>query len=509
MPDQKISQLASGTNAQTGDLFVIARSGANYSLTTAQLFNAPSATATLAALTVDTNTLFVDAANNRVGINTLTPSARLDINTGASASAIVMQAASDTAAQMQLGVGANGGSAPALVSTGNGLQIATTSASAITLFTNSVERMRLDSSGNLGIGTTSPAGKLHITGSTSSFVFNTTGTELYNTNSGAVKLYASNAAGFLSMGAGGRDNDLILSAAGNLGLSVTPAAWTSTARAIQFGVTGSLHSAVSGSDYVALDYNVVVLTGGTTYRQTDVASRYRQLSGQHQWFTAPSGTAGATITFTQAMTLDASGKLQIGATGPATFDRVIISGTDATANDLTLHGAATSQVRINFSRPSGLGQGEIGYNMSTDVMRFVTAAVDRWRINASGHFLASADATYDIGASGATRPRNLYLAGLIKLDSASDASIVSTRTGGASVKIEGGGSFGFVQVTTNHPLQIATNNTERVRVKAEGQVRFVPLAAAPTTSVEDGDVYYDSGTNKLRVRAGGAWVDLH
>jgi hypothetical protein len=51
--------------------------------------------------------------------------------------------------------------------------------------------------------------------------------------------------------------------------------------------------------------------------------------------------------------------------------------------------------------------------------------------------------------------------------------------------------------------------TERMRVKSAGQVRFVPLAADPTVNVEDGDVYYNSATNKLRVRAGGAWADLN
>jgi hypothetical protein len=40
------------------------------------------------------------------------------------------------------------------------------------------------------------------------------------------------------------------------------------------------------------------------------------LSGQHRWLTAPSGSANAAITFTQAMTLDASGRLGIGTTSP-------------------------------------------------------------------------------------------------------------------------------------------------------------------------------------------------
>jgi hypothetical protein len=36
-----------------------------------------------------------------------------------------------------------------------------------------------------------------------------------------------------------------------------------------------------------------------------------------------------------------------------------------------------------------------------------------------------------------------------------------------------------------------------------------PVFASAPTSPIDGQVYYDSGTNKLRVRASGAWVDLH
>lgn len=50
--------------------------------------------------------------------------------------------------------------------------------------------------------------------------------------------------------------------------------------------------------------------------------------------------------------------------------------------------------------------------------------------------------------------------------------------------------------------------TERFRVKSTGQTRFLPLAADPS-GAENGDVYYNSTTSKLRVRAGGAWVDLH
>lgn len=38
-----------------------------------------------------------------------------------------------------------------------------------------------------------------------------------------------------------------------------------------------------------------------------------------------------------------------------------------------------------------------------------------WQFSASGHFLAQTDNTYDIGASGATRPRNVFVGGYIQV----------------------------------------------------------------------------------------------
>jgi len=44
-------------------------------------------------------------------------------------------------------------------------------------------------------------------------------------------------------------------------------------------------------------------------------------------------------------------------------------------------------------------------------MEFGTSNVVRWSVSTAGHFLAFADNTYDIGATGATRPRNVFVAG--------------------------------------------------------------------------------------------------
>jgi hypothetical protein len=71
--------------------------------------------------------------------------------------------------------------------------------------------------------------------------------------------------------------------------------------------------------------------------QTGYASLYQQNGGKHIWNTAPSGTAGNAISFTQAMTLGTNSGLSIGTT------------TAAPSNGLLVAGAATfsSDVKVN------------------------------------------------------------------------------------------------------------------------------------------------------------------
>jgi hypothetical protein len=101
-------------------------------------------------------------------------------------------------------------------------------------------------------------------------------------------------------------------ASGNFGLGVTPSAW-SIGKNIDFGPTG----AVDSDGYTRLLDNVYYNAAWKT-KVTGQSSYYQMGVGVHSWFTAPSVTAGSTPTFTQAMTLDASGNLGIGTTSPAT-----------------------------------------------------------------------------------------------------------------------------------------------------------------------------------------------
>lgn len=51
--------------------------------------------------------------------------------------------------------------------------------------------------------------------------------------------------------------------------------------------------------------------------------------------------------------------------------------------------------------------------------------------------------------------------------------------------------------------------TRQVRIKQDGRINLIGAASDPTFNVENGDIYYNTGSGKFRGRASGAWVDLN
>ncbi len=110
---------------------------------------------------------------------------------------------------------------------------------------------------------------------------------------------------------------LRLDASGNLGLGVTPSAWDSSILTAFQVRSASLSSVPSGGNDAYFSSNAFY-NASWKYITSTFATQYRQSNGTHAWYNAPSGTAGNAITFTQAMTLDASANLGIGLTSPGT-----------------------------------------------------------------------------------------------------------------------------------------------------------------------------------------------
>ena len=206
-------------------------------------------------------------------------------------------------------------------------------------YSSGSEQMRLTSTG-LGIGTSSPSEKLHVQKAAGAYVLteSTTATNsgyrlkntqrdwyLLNDSNGRFALYDDTAAA----------TRLQVDSSGNLGLGVTPSAWT-TFKAFEFG-TANGHSlfgsgGVGGETHLGTN---VYYNAGYKYANNDYATDYKQTNGVHSWFTAPSGTAGNAISFTQALTLSAVGNLLLGGTSdPASAEKAIViyNGTAPTGN---------------------------------------------------------------------------------------------------------------------------------------------------------------------------------
>jgi hypothetical protein len=151
---------------------------------------------------------------------------------------------------------------------------------------------------------------------------------------------------FTSSSAIGNSN-LINDASGNLGLGVTPSAWASIFRTEQIGNNGGfLASRTDGINQIQFGVNAYYDGTNWIYTTNEYASRYYQANGVHSWSNAPSGTAGNTITFTQAMTLTASGSLGIGTSSPSYL--LDVNGTGRFSNLLTTAYANTGSSMGQF-----------------------------------------------------------------------------------------------------------------------------------------------------------------
>jgi hypothetical protein len=170
MANVKISGLtAAGSVANTNE-FEINEAGTSKKVTSAQIAAhvlGGSYAATLTGLTVDTNVLYVDATNNRVGINTTTPSVALDVTGSANISSNLVVTGDITIDTNALFVNSTnnrvglGNTSPAEVLDVTGTAKASTfkltnwtiteSAGVLFFATGGVNKAKLDASGNFTV----------------------------------------------------------------------------------------------------------------------------------------------------------------------------------------------------------------------------------------------------------------------------------------------------------------------------------------------------------------------
>jgi len=388
------------------------------------------------------------------------------------------------------------------------------------------------STGNVGIGTSSPSEKLHVVGKIAVSGTNpsirqtvqnayldlcggtTVGTDPAiqiagsTTTSDANKIFYNANAHVFRTSSGGSTYATI-DTSGNLGLGVTPSAQYSTVKAMQIGALGATvitgNTSAGGTSSFGQNWYVDPTTANFFYAAatSQPASRYSQYAGQHQWFNAAAGTAGNAITFTQAMTLDASGNLGVGSTSPN------IAGVNKAITLNTTNGTAGAIYEIAIN---GTNYAYLFSNASNTVLSsvqnlpllFNTNNTERARIDSSGNLgvgVTSMSQRLVAGGSANTR---------IQVDGSSTGGIYFTQSGSNAGTISGStsammfyapGASESMRLDNSGNLLVGTtsattgNGGFRVRVNTNGNSGYTNVQSEnPTTSsiFSTWDVYASS-----------------
>jgi hypothetical protein len=228
-----------------------------------------------------------------------------------------------------------------------------------------------------------------------------------------------------------------------------------------------LSGRTDGANNVALTVNAYYGTGAYRYVGTGTATLYNQQNGVHSWQTAASGTAGNAITFTQAMTLDASGRLQLGTTTAAGMLTVSApaSTTYGTFNAVS-NGFGYLTLRNNGTDCGYIGPGALGSGNqlslasagSTPIL-FGTNGSERARITAAGEFVVGST-TSAYTSSGR---------GVIEVNGSSQ-SLYGFRTGGTArgYLLHDGTNLTISNDVSAAPLIFQTAASERARITSGG-----------------------------------------
>jgi hypothetical protein len=221
-----------------------------------------------------------------------------------------------------------------------------------------------------------------------------------------------------------------LDSSGNLGLGVTPSAWGSPFLGAFEGKAGTALVGRSDAAQTFL-FNNSYFNGTNYIRKAAGYANFILLdgfSGGMGFNIAGTSTAGSTASFTQAMTLNASGRLTVG----ETTDRN--SGMIQLRQSADGYGFAAVDSGASFTahlRADAVGA-RVGNN-STVPLIFDTNSVERARIDSSGNLLVGKTATGD-STIGVEARSTGYVSSVLASSSSANSSYVLYSTGAGAYR---------------------------------------------------------------------------
>jgi hypothetical protein len=404
--------------------------------------------ATSTAITID--------SSQNVGIGTISVATKLNIRTDASDDGILLEKTDGTDIARLFHDGATTNGRFDLFSGGS---------AAVQIRANGDTHF---SGGNVGIGTSSPATKLAVSGG---YISQTDGTRtLYLGSDGTGGLFGTITNDYLRFVTNNTER-MRIDSSGNVGIGTTPSGWGGALDAIDVGPYGSFSA---DNDTTFITNNAYYNGSNWIYKNSNLAGRYRQQQGIHVWDTAASGTAGGTLTFSERMRIDSSGNVGIGtassniSAGASGSTALTISastadngnrngllelrGTRSTTGNIvsymrTFNNSATTPITdIQSIRGSADTLGE---------MAFLTSNTERMRLDSSGNLL--------IGTT--TVPTTIGGSAFVANTDARYVLILGVNTSAPRTLAQFNNSLGNVGSISTTSYSTAYNTSSDVRLK--------------------------------------------
>ena len=114
-------------------------------------------------------------------------------------------------------------------------------------------------------------------------------------------------------------------------IGVVPSAWGSTTKNIQ--VNASALTCLNSTNTYLTHNSYINSSSQNIYINSDFASLYRQNSGTHYWYTAPTGTAGGVISYTQSLAVGKGTTLALEGATSATGTGIAFPATQSASSN--------------------------------------------------------------------------------------------------------------------------------------------------------------------------------
>ena len=421
-----------------------------------------------------------------------TTSTGIDVTGSVTCDSLTVEDIGTNAVQFQRGVtqyleiSANSGG-QSLLSTGGtnkAFVIGTTDSNDFRINTNNTERLRITSSGNVGIGTSSPGDTLEISKVSSNHGIKLTRT---GTSSGSASLQVQSG-GKLAITSGSdfaintpsaTDALVVKATTGNVGIGTSSpnSYWAAANNLVVNGSSDSGISIVSGSastgglvfaDGTGSSENIV---GAVRYDHSTNAMKFR-------------------VNSSEAIRIDSSGNVGIGTSSPGA--KLEVNGSFS-SNGIT----DTADNEVIQTDSSGLG----GANYNQLIFQNEASPNNHYIISyGSSHSESQSLAIKNNSSSGDvffsvgnTERMRITSAGNVGIGTSSPSTklevksgYISQTDGTVTTYLGSDGTGSLLGTTTNHYQRFITNNTERMRIDSSGNVGIGASSGLNRLSLKDG-----------------------